>query len=60
LISESLGRDHGDFSTDLFVGVEVEGQLGVVPLNDKTCGLLNGFCSYATLLLLEVLITEGV
>lgn len=49
LVSESLGRDNSDLTADLLVDVEVESQLGVVPLNDKTCGFLDSLCSYATL-----------
>lgn len=30
------------------VGLEVEGELGVVPLNDDLGGLLNGFRANAT------------
>lgn len=50
LVSKSLGGDDGNFTTDLLVDVEVEGQLGVISLNDKASGFLDGFCSYATLL----------
>jgi hypothetical protein len=33
---------------DPLVGLEVERQLGVVPLNDDLGGLLDGLCSNAT------------
>lgn len=53
LVSESLGRDDSDLTTDLLIGVEVEGQLRVVPLNDKTCGFFDSLGSNATLCSLD-------
>jgi hypothetical protein len=42
LVAEALGRDDGDFITDALVGLEVEGELRVVSLNDDLGGLLDG------------------
>ena len=48
LVSEPLGGNDGDLITDPLVGLEVQRELGVVPLNDDLGGLLNGLCSNAT------------
>jgi hypothetical protein len=42
LVAEALGRDYCDFITDALVGLEVEGELRVVSLNDDLGGLLDG------------------
>ena len=42
-VAHALGGGDGDFINDTFVGVEVEGQTGVVFLDDSTSGLLDGF-----------------
>ena len=43
LVAERLGGDERDFLNDPLVGVEVEGQLGVVLLNDHPRSLLDSF-----------------
>ena len=48
LVAERLGGDEGDLLNDSLVGVEVEGELGVVLLDDDTSGLLDSFGSDAT------------
>ena len=48
LVAERLGGDEGNLLDDPLVGVEVESELGVVLLDDDTCGLLDGFGSDAT------------
>ena len=48
LVAERLGGDEGDLLDDPLVGVEVESELGVVLLDDDTCGLLHSFGSDAT------------
>jgi len=48
LVAEALGGDDGDLIADALVGLEVEGQLGVVPLNDDLGGLLDSLGANAT------------
>ena len=48
LVAERLGGYEGDLLDDPLVGVEVESELGVVLLDDDTCGLLHSFGSDAT------------
>jgi hypothetical protein len=48
LVAEALGSDDGDLIADALVGLEVERQLGVVPLNDDLGGLLDGLSANAT------------
>ena len=45
LVAEGLGGDDGDLLNDPLVGVEVEGQLSVVLLDDDTSSLLDGLGS---------------
>lgn len=45
LVSHSLGRNDGDLTGDLLVGVEVIGQLRVVLLDDDSGRLLDGLSS---------------
>lgn len=49
LVSESLGLDLGDLRSQSLVGLEVQGQLGVVSLDQNLGGSLDGFSSNATL-----------
>lgn len=42
LVAETLGCNNGNLVADALVGLEVEGELGVVPLNDDLGGLLDG------------------
>lgn len=42
LVAKTLGGDDGDFIADALVGLEVQGELRVVTLNDDLGGLLNG------------------
>lgn len=48
LVAEALGSDNGDLIADALVGLEVQGELRVVPLNDDLGGLLNGLGTNAT------------
>lgn len=48
LVAETLGSDDGDLITDALVGLEVQGQSGVVTLNDDLGGLLDGLGTNAT------------
>lgn len=48
LVAKALGSDDGDLIADALVGLEVEGELGVVPLNDDLGGLLDGLGTDAT------------
>lgn len=48
LVAQALGGDDGDLIADSLVGVEVEGQLGVEPLDDDFGGFLNCLCANAT------------
>ena len=47
LVTEGLGGDDRDLLNDPLVGVEVQGQLGVVFLDDDTSCLLDGLGSDA-------------
>jgi hypothetical protein len=42
-VAHTLGGGDGDFINDTFVGVKIEGETGVVLLDDGTCGFLDGF-----------------
>jgi hypothetical protein len=42
LVAKTLRGDDGDLIADALVGLEIEGELGVVPLDDDLGGLLNG------------------
>lgn len=42
LVAEAFGGDDGDFVADSLVGFEVEGELGVVALDDDFGGFLHG------------------
>jgi hypothetical protein len=48
LVAEALGGDDGNLIADALVRLEVEGELGVVPLNDDLGGLLHGLGTNAT------------
>lgn len=48
LVAEALGGNDGNFIADALVGLEVEGQAGVVTLNDDLGGLLDGLGADAT------------
>ena len=48
LVPETLRGDDGDLVADSLVGLEVEGEAGVVPLDDDLGGLLDGLGTYAT------------
>ena len=48
LVAETLGGDDGNLITDPLVGLEVQGELGVVPLNDDLGGLLDSLGTNAT------------
>jgi hypothetical protein len=48
LVAEALGGDDGNLIADALVGLEVEGELGVVSLNDDLGGLLDGLGADAT------------
>ena len=42
LVAKTLGSNDGNLIANSLVGLEVEGQLGVVSLDDDLGGLLNG------------------
>lgn len=42
LVPQSLAGNDGDLIADTLVGLEVEGELWVVALDDDLCGLLDG------------------
>ena len=48
LISQSLRSDNGNFVAYPLVGLEVEGEFGVVSLDDDLGGLLDSLCSNTT------------
>ena len=48
LVAQALGSNDGNLITDALVGLEVECQAGVVPLNDDLGGLLDGLGTNAT------------
>jgi hypothetical protein len=48
LIAETLRGNDGDLIADSLVGLEIEGQLWVVSLNDDLGGLLDGLGTNAT------------
>ena len=48
LVAETLGSNDCDLIADSLVGLEIESQLGVVPLNDDLGGLLNGLGANAS------------
>lgn len=49
LVSESLGGDDSDLVSESLVGLEVEGELGVVSLNHDLRGPLDSLSSNSTL-----------
>ena len=60
LVAQALGGNDGNLIANPLVGLEVEGELGVVPLNDDLGGLLDSlgtnathFAGFAAALLLE-------
>lgn len=48
LVAETLGSNDGDLIADALVGLKVQGELGVVSLNDDLGGLLDGLGTNAT------------
>lgn len=48
LVAQALGGDDGNLVADALVGLEVESETGVVPLNDDLGGLLDGLGTDAT------------
>ena len=48
LVAQALGGNDGDLIADALVGLEVEGELGVVTLNDDLGGLLDSLGTNAT------------
>jgi hypothetical protein len=49
LVPQALGLDDGDLLADTLVGGEVEGEAGVVLLDDLARGLLDGLGADAAL-----------
>lgn len=49
LVTKTLRGNDGYFVADALVGFEVEGELGVVALNDDFGRLLDSLCANATL-----------
>lgn len=41
LVAKTLRCDNGNFITDALVGFEIEGQLGIIALNDDLCGFFD-------------------
>lgn len=54
LVPQRLSGDEGHFLDDPLVGVEVQGQLSVVLLDDDPGGLLDGLGADATHLGIEI------
>ena len=50
LVTHALGGGDGDLVDDALVGVEVEGEAGVVLLDDRPGGLLDGLGADSLLL----------
>jgi hypothetical protein len=48
LVAQALAGNNGDLIAQALVGLEVESELGVVPLNQDLGGLLDGLGAYAT------------
>lgn len=48
LVAKTLGSNDGDLITDSLIGLEIEGQLWVVTLNDDLGGLLDSLSANAT------------
>lgn len=48
LVAETLAGNNGNFITDALVRLKVEGELGVVALDDDLGGFLDRLCPYAT------------
>ena len=48
LVAETLGGNDGNLIADSLVGLEIEGELWVVSLNDDLSGLLDGLGTNAT------------
>jgi hypothetical protein len=48
LVAEPLRCNDGDLIADSLVGLEVESQFGVIPLNDDLGGLLNSLSTNST------------
>jgi hypothetical protein len=48
LVAQALRCDDSDFIANALVRLEVEGELGVVSLDDDFGGLLDGLCANAT------------
>ena len=51
LVSETLRRYDSNFITNALVCLEVEGQLGIVPLNDNFSGLFDRLLQRISILL---------
>lgn len=60
LVAETLGGNDGNLIADALVGLEVEGQAGVVTLNDDLGGLLDGLGADATHVGGVVMVVGGV
>jgi len=48
LVAKTLGGNDGNLIADSLVGLEIESQLGVIPLNDDLGGLLDSLSSNAS------------
>jgi hypothetical protein len=48
LVAQALGSNDGDLIADALVGLKVESETGVVPLNDDLGGLLDSLGTNAT------------
>ncbi len=52
LVAQTLGCNNGNLIGNLLVGLEVEGETGVVLFNNDTSSLLDGFSSDTTLIII--------
>ena len=57
LVAKTLGGDDSDFIANAFVGLEVEGELGVVSLDDDLGGLLDSL-QVVSLQIMSVLVAK--
>ena len=48
-VAKTLRCDNGNLITDTLVGLEIESELWVVPLDYDLCGLFDGLRTHATL-----------
>ena len=59
LVAETLRSNNGDFIADTLVGLEVEGEFGVVAFDDDFGRLLNGLIKTVSVRVLKCSYVEG-